>query len=140
MKLTPGIEAGFKSQFTATKIGRRNWKVAVPLTYCSKIGVSRGRFSWYERNVVTVPVGQITDLASIPRLLWLIIPPDGSYTPAAAVHDYIYRERKVKISRYHGDLIFLEAMKHCGTWGIVRYPMFWIVRIFGWMNYKRRIL
>lgn len=140
MKLTPGNETGFKSQFTGTKSGRRNWVVAEPLIYCTQIGIGDSRFSWYDRNVIVVPVGQKTDLASIPRLFWFIIPPDGSYTPAAVVHDHIYRERKVKISRLNGDRIFLEAMKHCGTWVIVRYPIYWVVRMFGWMSYKRRVL
>lgn len=139
MKLTPENEAGFKSQLTATKVGRRNWIVAEPLIYTFK-NTYETPFSWSVLRSIVVPVGFKTDLASIPRILWLIVPPDGSYTPAAVVHDYIYRKRHVKISRLNGDRIFLWAMKHCGTWAIVRYPIYWVVRLFGWMSYKRRVL
>lgn len=36
-----------------------------------------------------VPRGFVTDLASVPRLFWMALPPCGNYTPAAVVHDYI---------------------------------------------------
>jgi Protein of unknown function (DUF1353) len=39
---------------------------------------------------VTVPVGFVTDLASIPRLFWSSLRPDGEYTYPAIVHDYLY--------------------------------------------------
>jgi hypothetical protein len=39
---------------------------------------------------VEVPVGFVTDFASIPRVFWSILPPDGLYTYPAIVHDYLY--------------------------------------------------
>lgn len=39
---------------------------------------------------VTVPVGFVTDLASIPRLFWSALRPDGEYTYPAIIHDYLY--------------------------------------------------
>jgi len=39
---------------------------------------------------VTVPRGFITDLASIPRIFWSLLRPDGLYAYAAIVHDYLY--------------------------------------------------
>jgi Protein of unknown function (DUF1353) len=39
---------------------------------------------------VTVPVGFVTDFASIPRAFWSILRPDGLYTYPAIVHDYLY--------------------------------------------------
>lgn len=39
---------------------------------------------------VNVPVGFVTDLASIPRIFWSALRPDGSYAYAAIVHDYLY--------------------------------------------------
>ena len=39
---------------------------------------------------VTVPKGFVTDLASIPRIFYSILPPDGEYTVPAVIHDYLY--------------------------------------------------
>ena len=39
---------------------------------------------------VRVPVGFVTDFASIPRIFWSILPPDGKYTYPAILHDYLY--------------------------------------------------
>ena len=39
---------------------------------------------------VNVPVGFVTDFASIPRIFWSVLPPDGKYTHPAIVHDYLY--------------------------------------------------
>jgi Protein of unknown function (DUF1353) len=37
-----------------------------------------------------VPEGFITDLASIPRIFWSVLPRDGEYAYAAILHDYLY--------------------------------------------------
>lgn len=42
-------------------------------------------------TVLTAPAGMVTDLASIPQAVWPILPPDGSYAQAAAIHDDCYR-------------------------------------------------
>ena len=39
---------------------------------------------------VTVPKGFVTDLASIPRIFYSLLPPDGEYTVPAVIHDYLY--------------------------------------------------
>jgi len=39
---------------------------------------------------VTVPIGFVTDFASIPQIFWSILKPDGLYAYAAVVHDYLY--------------------------------------------------
>jgi hypothetical protein len=39
---------------------------------------------------VVVPAGFVTDLASIPRIFWSVLPTDGVYTFPAIVHDYLY--------------------------------------------------
>jgi hypothetical protein len=39
---------------------------------------------------VTVPIGFVTDFASIPRVFWSLLRPDGKYTYPAIVHDYLY--------------------------------------------------
>lgn len=39
---------------------------------------------------IEVPVGFVTDFASIPRLFWSALPKDGKYTYPAIVHDFNY--------------------------------------------------
>ncbi len=39
---------------------------------------------------VTAPKGFVTDMASIPRIFWSMLPPDGNYAYAAILHDYLY--------------------------------------------------
>ena len=58
---------------------------------------------------VRVPVGFVTDFASIPRAFWSLLPPDGLYTYPAIVHDYLYWEQPV--SRSEADLILRYAME-----------------------------
>jgi hypothetical protein len=45
---------------------------------------------------VTVPVGFVTDFASIPRVFWSLLRPDGVYTYPAIVHDFLYWEQNVE--------------------------------------------
>lgn len=41
-------------------------------------------------TAVSVPTGFVTDLASVPRILWSKYPPTGRYAYAAVIHDYLY--------------------------------------------------
>jgi hypothetical protein len=42
---------------------------------------------------VKIPIGFVTDLASIPRVFWNLLPPQARYTYPAIVHDYLYWEQ-----------------------------------------------
>ena len=39
---------------------------------------------------VVVPKGFVTDLTSVPRIFWSLLPRDGDYVYAAVAHDYLY--------------------------------------------------
>jgi hypothetical protein len=39
---------------------------------------------------VDVPIGFVTDLASIPRTFWAVLPPAARYSYPAILHDYLY--------------------------------------------------
>jgi hypothetical protein len=62
-----------------------------------------------EAPEVRVPLGFVTDFASIPRIFWSALPPDGLYTYPAIVHDYLYWEQTV--TRSQADDIFRYAME-----------------------------
>lgn len=59
-------------------------------------------------KAVTVPVGFVTDFASIPRVFWSALRPDGDYCYAAVIHDYLYWEQQV--ARNTADDVFGFAM------------------------------
>ena len=92
-------------------------------------------------ETILVPTGFVTDLASIPRLFWNILPPFGRYTEAAIVHDWIYRNHT--FSRMVCDALFFEMMVALNTPKVTRWTIYLAVRCFGWSawnNEKRRIL
>lgn len=76
----------------------RHWIVKEPLIYI--VGASK--------ESVTVPVGFVTDLASIPPALQSLIQQNGSYLLPAVVHDYLYW--KQTCTRAQADGIFRLAM------------------------------
>lgn len=106
----------------AIRDGRSLWALQRPMTYWSGAKLD-------ER--ITVPAGFVTDLASIPRLVWSFYPPDGPWVKAAVVHDFLYdtqgdgrwngREgvaRALPYSRAEADGILLEGMvaRDVGRW------------------------
>lgn len=62
---------------------------------------------------VQVPVGFVSDLASIPRLFWSALRPDGLYTYPAIIHDYLYWEQAG--TRDDADLTLQYGMKEFGV-------------------------
>ena len=79
-----------------------------------------------------VPVGFISDLASVPRVFWGVIPPWGKYYKAAILHDYLYVQgeggRKGKRT---ADDIFNRLLEDAGVGWLKRKLMYRSVRIFG---------
>lgn len=87
-------------------------------------------------DVITVPAGTVTDLATTPRWIWSVLPPFGEYAKAAIVHDYLYQQA-IGSKRY-ADEVFLEAMTVLGVPRWRRTVMYWAVRVFGRGNYKKK--
>lgn len=63
--------------------------------------------------IVIVPRGFVTDYASVPRPLRLLLPREGSYGNAAIVHDYLYWRQDC--TREQSDNIMAIAMKAAGV-------------------------
>jgi hypothetical protein len=90
--------------------------------------------SFPSENVIVVPAGFVTDLTSVPRFLWALLPPHGKYAKAAIIHDYLY-EYAIKNKQY-ADKVFLEAMEVLGVPYLQRKLMYLAVKVFGKGNYK----
>ena len=97
-------------------------------------------FEYYLENgeeIVRVPKGFITDFASIPRLFWSFIGhPTGRYGKAAIVHDWCYFKRV--FTRKKCDQIFEEAMEVLGVNWFKRKAMYFSVRAFGWIPWRKK--
>lgn len=97
---------------------------------------------------IEIEAGFDTDYASVPRGLWNLYPPDGEYSPAAWIHDYLYWyqalcEGGLPIKREQADLVFLEAMKALGIGWLTRSVLYRSVCIGGgtpWDENRRKRL
>jgi hypothetical protein len=78
---------------------------------------------------VRVPVGFVTDFASIPRLFWSILPPDGKYTYPAILHDYLYWTQTT--SRDVADSILKFGMEDFSVGTVTSMAIYNAVRAFG---------
>lgn len=95
-------------------LGKDHWRVLRGFRYY--IG-EMGSREW-----VDIEAGELSDRASVPRLLHSLVPPDGVHGQAAVVHDKLCRTlaimrngEPVMITRARADEIFLEAMEVLGT-------------------------
>lgn len=88
-------------------------------------------------EIVFVPEGFMTDLASIPPVARWLIPKIGKHAQAAVLHDYMYNKKLFK--RKKCDYIFKEAM------GVLKVPewkrniMYSAVRTFGWIPWGKDV-
>ena len=82
---------------------------------------------------ISVPVGFVTDFASIPKILWPVLPPTGPYGKAAVLHDWCYRTGMV--SRLTSDNILYHAALELGTPTFKAWLIYEGVRIGGSSSY-----
>lgn len=95
------------------------WVMAEPIP--NRIGVST--------EIITVPRGFVTDLASIPRFFWSAFPRTGKYLSAAILHDYLYWDQRC--TRAEADRIFAIEMLSFGVEASSRNLIFAAVDQFG---------
>lgn len=90
-------------------------------------------------EIITVPKGFVTDLASTPRFLWPLYAPNDTKTIRPAIlHDYMYRST-YKISRAQADSIFYYGLVNQGLtkWRARKY--YYGVRLAGAAFFKRTL-
>ncbi len=127
--------------------GRSLWGLHDPLVYRTGENLES----------ITVPSGFPTDLASIPRIGWFLLPPDGPWVKAAIIHDFLYTTagtgkwgrwetrppalgRGTPYSRLEADRIMLEAMENRGVGWFPRTVIYWALRVGGGHAWERRRL
>ena len=108
-------------------------KVRVVESFSYDIGKKGG-------STIEVPVGFVSDGATIPRFAWFFIgsPMTGKYRGAAILHDYLYYT--AKYPRKRCDEIFLEAMTVLNVNKVKRTIIYWAVRIgaeWSWNKHRK---
>jgi hypothetical protein len=139
----PGAPAGWVNRFggklvlvlldnkytPSIKKGRSLWGLQRPLGY-------RPSNAEYE---IAVPAGFVTDMASIPRWGWIILPPDGPWVKGAVIHDFLYathgtgvwknhpsgNTRAEPYTRAEADWILRDALENRGV-DIIRRNIIWV--------------
>lgn len=122
------------------KDGRSLWGLHDPLVY----------WPGDRSHSITVRPGFVTDLASVPRWAWVLIPPDGPWVKAAIIHDYLYATggtgkwkkgpvtitRPQPYSRLEADRIMREAMGNRGVGWFKRNLIYLAVRVGGHWGWR----
>jgi hypothetical protein len=88
-----------------------------------------------EEHRIEVPPDFVTDFASIPRLIWPIMPRWGTYGWAAVIHDFLYWDQR--LTRREADDVFLDVMKASAVPTWQKIPIYRAVRQWGWWAWKR---
>lgn len=98
-------------------ISEKRWKVLTPFIYRAT------------NEVYTVPAGEETDFASVPRPFVWFIPRYGRYTKAAILHDRLCRlAEEGSFNRRDADGVFRQAMRTLNVSFLRRWIMWTAVR------------
>jgi hypothetical protein len=93
-------------------------------------------------ETILSPQGRVTDFASVPKLLWNILPPIGPYVRAAVIHDELYYRHRVlsddSRTRDQADSILYEAMFACAVGDEVRKVIYAGVRVGGGFAWNKK--
>lgn len=85
-----------------------------------------------DQQTFTVPVGFVTDFASVPRIFVWLVPAYGAYTKAAILHDHLCRDAPVR--RRDADGIFRRCLREAEVPFIRRWLMWAAVRAGAWFS------
>jgi hypothetical protein len=122
--------------------GRSLWATSSEISYRPSNGA----------DLINVPKGFVTDLASIPQAFWTLLPPDGPWVKAAVVHDYLYYTqgsgvwkcharsitRAADYTRAEADWILRDAMEDRGVAPLPRNIIYLAVRLGGQHGWDAR--
>jgi len=108
-------------------------------------------YSWIAKDgsdhCIFIEKGFENDGASVPRIVWNIIPPDGRHRAAAIVHDDLYGRKTLHYmwkggrwvicstpwTRKEADKLFLAIMKEYKVPWLKRHVAYRAVRMGGWL-------
>lgn len=85
-------------------------------------------------GLITVPKGFITDLGSIPRIFWNIVPPEGPATDGYVIHDWLYASQKT--TRLQADQTLNRLMAALQVGWLARETVYGFLRVGGWIAWN----
>lgn len=115
----------FLSDLVVRRLDGINWQLAAPLHYVSKDG-----------KAYRIPAMFTTDFATCRIGRWTLLGWRASYSPAAVLHDFLYRENVE--TRFEADWLFLEALQADRCSPVDAWKAFVGVRLLGWVYWKKR--
>lgn len=120
------IEEAFPLPLDGRFIGNKQWRLLAPFVY-NNFPIK-----------IEVPIGFVTDGATIPKLVWSLVgsPWSGDYPKAAVIHDYGYHLQER--SRKDVDDDFIEGMRILGVPLWKRRIMYRMVRTFSWICWGKK--
>lgn len=141
----------FDSELSIQAASGTTWRLTSPLIWTGTAG-----------DTFTVPIGFVTDFATVPRILHWLVLPYGAYTRAAVLHDWLLTELAEWQYQYRGggyggrgipemalpqnlppansrdtDGIFRRAMEDLGVSWTKRWIMWAAVRVAALFNSRR---
>lgn len=147
--MTDRPATGFDSELSIRAVTATTWSLLAPLIWTGTKG-----------QTFNVPVGFVTDFATVPRcLVWKTLP-YGPYTRAAVLHDWLLTELAAHDLRWQGrradgvqpggafkdeppansrdcDGIFRRVMEDLGVSWLTRWQMWAAVRVAALFNPRR---
>ncbi|TYP82084.1 DUF1353 domain-containing protein [Blastococcus xanthinilyticus] len=95
---------------------------------------------------IAVPAGFATDLATVPRAFWAVLPPHGAYEKAAVLHDWLCVQLaahrrcwcRPPVNARETDGLFRRVMREAGVGPVTRWVMWTGVRWGALANPARR--
>jgi hypothetical protein len=109
----------FVSGPVLTYVGAGQYKTVGPTEYVG------------ERDIIHIPSDFPTDLASVPRIFWALLPPHGAYERAAVLHDAFcvwLAKGTSPVSARDADAIFRRVMREAGVGFVGRWVLWTGVR------------
>lgn len=134
----------FDSDLAIRGHGPTTWSLLAPLIWTGTKG-----------DTFCVPVGFVTDFATVPRVLHWKVLPYGPYTRAAVLHDWLlvelaewdkthpkhgretYNHSEPPANSRDADGIFRRAMEDLGVSWLTRWQMWAAVRMAALLNPRR---
>lgn len=111
---------------------RDYWRTTVPFRYYFNDHTLQ--------TYVEVPANYLTDGASVPRIFWNLLPPQGAYGQAAVLHDWLCEHLTImkngqptSITRKEADVAFKDACIALGVPRWKRNVMFIAVAVYSWV-------
>lgn len=93
--------------------------------------------------LIEATAGFLTDFASIPWLIWFLIPPRGKFNRPGVIHDFLYRfaptdpKTGVACTQARADAIIREACENCDVRFTRRWAIWAGLRLGGWWTWRK---